>query len=455
MRDVSAGMATLLTEYQFFVAELYTITFANGDVVRFTSGDGDIRFGSGGALALPNTGAGIADGNTDPHYAFTTLQGTATGTGGYACVPSSGIHYRSAADAVAKWLTPSIDSSQSYDNNTGLDGIYRYRLSVDLSHYDLASVSMAGTVSADNKVDVVLNGTTLVANATAFSIASGFISGVNTLDFVVTNDLMTGEAGSLNPTGLIVQFTSVTGIAYDYLFTAFAIERGDITTTTGVSVDDCTVTLRCNTDNVFKGVPLPHFARIGGFDNAHIKIELAVMPSYGDTSNGLIHLFEGRVTDINPDMASVALTVSADTIMLDTQIPQKVYQPSCAHTLYDSGCGLSEAAFTESATVLNSNPAGGEIWFNSSNGAGFFTLGRMVFTSGQNAGFSRTVKFHSNDAGVAVAIPNAPFPFPTPIGDSFNIIAGCDKLRGTCASKFSNASQFLGWEYMPVPEASV
>jgi uncharacterized phage protein (TIGR02218 family) len=206
---------------------------------------------------------------------------------------------------------------------------------------------------------------------------------------------------------------------------------------------------------VFNGVPLPHFARIGGFDNAHIKIELAVMPSYGDTSYGVIHLFEGRVTDINPDMGSVALTVSADTIMLDTQIPQKVYQPSCAHTLYDSQCGLSEAAFTESATVLNSNPAGGEIWFNSSNGAGFFTLGRMTFTSGQNAGFSRTVKFHSNDAGVAVAIPNAPFPFPTPIGDSFNIIAGCDKLRGTCAAKFSNASQFLGWEYMPVPEASV
>jgi uncharacterized phage protein (TIGR02218 family) len=243
-------------------------------------------------------------------------------------------------------------------------------------------------------------------------------------------------------------------VAY-YEFTAFAIDRSDITTTTGISVDDCTVTLHCNADNVFNDIPLPHFARVGGFDNAHLKIELAVMPTYGDTSNGVIHLFEGRVTDINPDMGSVALTVSADTIMLDTQIPQKVYQPSCTHTLYDSQCGLSEAAFTESATVLNSNPAGGEIWFNSSNGAGFFTLGRMMFTSGQNTGFSRTVKFHSNDAGVAVAIPNAPFPFPTPIGDSFKIIAGCDKLRGTCSSKFSNAGQFLGWEYMPVPEASV
>jgi Uncharacterized conserved protein (DUF2163) len=42
MKQVSTELAALLNGYQFFVAELYTITLENGQSIRFTTGDGDI-----------------------------------------------------------------------------------------------------------------------------------------------------------------------------------------------------------------------------------------------------------------------------------------------------------------------------------------------------------------------------------------------------------------------------
>ena len=50
------------------------------------------------------------------------------------------------------------------------------------------------------------------------------------------------------------------------------IEREDITTSTGVSVDDCKVSVYCDDSRPFNGLTLPNFALIGGFDNASVVI---------------------------------------------------------------------------------------------------------------------------------------------------------------------------------------
>jgi uncharacterized phage protein (TIGR02218 family) len=240
-----------------------------------------------------------------------------------------------------------------------------------------------------------------------------------------------------------------------YEFTAFAIDRSDITTSTGISVDDCTVALHCNADNMFNGIPLPYFTRIGGFDNAHLKIELAVMPTYGDTSNGVIHLFEGKVTDAKIDTAKVELTVSSDTILLDTQIPITVYQPTCVHSVYDAKCKAPRAAFTEYSAV-NAGSLRHSIAFNSAKISGFYLYGKVTFTTGANAGLSRSINANINNGVGVVAIGFAePLPFDPITGDLITVVAGCDKMRNTCTSRFNNDAQFLGWEYMPVPEASV
>ncbi len=88
--------------------------------------------------------------------------------------------------------------------------VYR-RLTFDLTGLDPTTASISGTGSADDSAIIRLNGNATGQTFPAFnvlstfSITSGFIAGVNTLDFVVSN----GGAGP-NPTGLLVNSLSGT-----------------------------------------------------------------------------------------------------------------------------------------------------------------------------------------------------------------------------------------------------
>jgi uncharacterized phage protein (TIGR02218 family) len=257
--------------------------------------------------------------------------------------------------------------------------------------------------------------------------------------------------------GTVLRYTSGDGdivvAGETWTVEPFRLERGDISISTGMSVDEVKLTIYTTADSTLNTLTLPNFTRIGGFDNARVSIDLAVMPSYRDVSNGLINLFDGNVSDIEPSMNKVDLTISAMTIRLDTQIPTTVYQPSCTHTLYDGRCSVDRTPYSE----VNYTVAGAsveQIWFDSPTGDSFFDLGKITFNTGLNAGLSRTVKSYAHYA-TAVAVVNHKFPYQPEIGDEFIIVAGCDKLRTTCANRFHNEANFLGWEYMPVPEASV
>ena len=72
-----------------------------------------------------------------------------------------------------------------------------------------ASASFGGRMAADNAVVVILNNNVIGSGTgftdwTSFSASSGFVPGVNKLDFVVTNWAQNGG----NPTGLRVEFGS-------------------------------------------------------------------------------------------------------------------------------------------------------------------------------------------------------------------------------------------------------
>jgi hypothetical protein len=108
---------------------------------------------------------------------------------------------------ISKWITPTSTQSQSLDAWNA--GTYTYTLTFDLTGYNAASAYFTGRVAADNSVVVKLNSQEIssVSGFTSwsdFSASSGFVSGVNTLDFVVTN----WAQSSGNPTGLRVEFAS-------------------------------------------------------------------------------------------------------------------------------------------------------------------------------------------------------------------------------------------------------
>ena len=85
--------------------------------------------------------------------------------------------------------------------------------------------------------------------------------------------------------------------------------------------------------------------------------------------------------------------------------------------------------------------------------SGYYDLGTVTFTSGANAGQSRTIKQCLQGIGGFASISFAlPLPCEPVVGDLFSIYAGCDKQQTTCAGKFSNLANFSAEPYVPVPE---
>lgn len=159
---------------------------------------------------LHNTGLGAA-GDSDSHY---TLKAQSSDTWIPATKPVITIDNVwpispwMANSNTSKWITPTANQGQSFD---GWDtGYYTYSLSFDLSGYNAATAAFSGRVAADNFVTVLLNNHVVgtgngFSDWSSFSSGAGgsaFVSGVNKLDFVVTNWAQNGG----NPTGLRVEF---------------------------------------------------------------------------------------------------------------------------------------------------------------------------------------------------------------------------------------------------------
>lgn len=85
------------------------------------------------------------------------------------------------------------------------------------------------------------------------------------------------------------------------------------------------------------------------------------------------------------------------------------------------------------------------------NSSGYFALGTIVFTSGQNQGVSRNVlNFGAGVPGAVQVVP--PLPFAPATGDSFVITPGCEKSPVACTYKFFNIQNFGGCPFIPQPQ---
>jgi hypothetical protein len=183
-----------------FVAALAASTSAGaGTITLFNTG-----VDSSGAV-LPDSTVG------DLHYTLLSVPGGTTQTlirtsaGAFPIPPYVG------DDSLSAWIGP----NNAHDLN-GPDGLYDYRTTFDLTGFNPASALISGQWSSDNQsVNILINGVpTGNSNAsifafetwTPFSIASGFLAGLNTLDFLVNNEPCL-TCGGDNPTALRVEMS--------------------------------------------------------------------------------------------------------------------------------------------------------------------------------------------------------------------------------------------------------
>lgn len=226
------------------------------------------------------------------------------------------------------------------------------------------------------------------------------------------------------------------------------IKRGRIRSVTGVEVDTLDMTMFLNSEVEVANVPMAQFARQGGFDGAHVEVARHFAATPMSESCGSLNLFGGRVGDVDITGVSVKLALKSDLELLNIKMPRNIFMGSCIHTLYGPGCGLSSGSFTVTGnTTANSTTRA--VNCNLAQAVGYFDLGVMAFTTGDNAGVERTIKRHTT----GVLVPSLPWPYVPATGDLFTARPGCDKLYATCnSSKFSNAANHRSYEFIPAPE---
>lgn len=233
-------------------------------------------------------------------------------------------------------------------------------------------------------------------------------------------------------------------------FVVFPFERGSTRTMIGTEVDTFDLTLFVNEQSLIGGIPVSHFASNGGFDGAAITLERAFLASWGVLPTGALRMFSGRVSEVVPSRTEVAITVKSDMELLNIRMPRNVYQAGCPNTLFDSGCGLNKASFAVNSACL-SGSSKTSISSALAQSAGFFDLGTITFTSGPNAGVTRTVKSYASGSFKL----SLPLPYAPTTGDTFTAYPGCDRTQATCEIKFNNKGNFRGLPYIPVPETGI
>jgi len=136
----------------------------------------------------------------------------------------------------------------------------------------------------------------------------------------------------------------------------------------------------------------------------------------------------------------------------------RTFQHACDAELGDARCGvdLEDPAYKGSGNVTALT---GDRSFTASGLAGFdpdwFTLGRLTWTSGANAGRTAEVAAHGLRAGDPdLALLEAPVRAIAP-GDDFIVRTGCDKRLETCKSKFANTANFRGFPHIPGQDAVI
>ena len=226
------------------------------------------------------------------------------------------------------------------------------------------------------------------------------------------------------------------------------ITRTSTRLTCGVEVDEMTLTLKFEPDDVM-GTTYLRDMRNGVFDGAKISVRKAFFTDFTQPAIDSVYIFEGNCGDVVVGSQTAEISVKSVLELFNTMVPRSLYQASCRNVLFDPAtCKVNKATHTLSTTV---SAVTNKARFSANTGkpAGWYANGTITFTSGANVGLSSSIKSFDG----ANFVLNAPLLFEPAVGDAVTIYTGCDRLLSTCQSaKFNNAFNFNGEPFVPAPE---
>ncbi len=158
---------------------------------------------------VDDSGVVLAGGSVDPHWTLIeSADPTFTGPDAIVTTDIASGYWVAQSD-ISKWLAPSANQSYPGANPCNAAGVYVYRTTFSLTAEQATTISLAGKWGADNYgTDVLLNAVSLGITAPSyaplspFTISTGFVAGLNTLDFEIN------DVGC--PNGFRAELTAIT-----------------------------------------------------------------------------------------------------------------------------------------------------------------------------------------------------------------------------------------------------
>lgn len=220
------------------------------------------------------------------------------------------------------------------------------------------------------------------------------------------------------------------------------LDAGEDTTATGLAVGGMEVVGALTSDRL-SATDLS----AGAYDGAEVAIFLVNWQVPDER-----HLLRvGHIGEVSREDGAFRAEIRGLAALLD-QPNGRVFRPTCDADLGDARCGidLDDPEYRGTGTVatvldrrrITASGLGGFA-------AGWFERGRLLWTSGANAGRAIEVRAHRVAAGVVALELWQPMHGDIAPGDTFTVTAGCDKRFAICRAKFDNTLNFRGFPHMP------
>jgi hypothetical protein len=156
--------------------------------------------------------------------------------------------------------------------------------------------------------------------------------------------------------GLVLRYTSLDQpltVGGNTFLSSPLIVRSSIKQSVGVEVDDMQITVYPDASDMIGGDTWAGAAYKGILDNATFLVERAFFaPTWADYISK-IYRFGGFISDIQQGgRTQIPISIKSDLFKLNLKLPLNIYQTTCRHALYDSGCGVNKATYQVASSVL-------------------------------------------------------------------------------------------------------
>ena len=244
--------------------------------------------------------------------------------------------------------------------------------------------------------------------------------------------------------------------------------RSKVTTKIGVEPTELDIDVFAGPDDPVGATGFAEAVRVGLFDGATVELDRFFAPPQAagsgmlDTSLGVLLWFYGRVAECDVGRSRIAIKVkSLLNLLAVQQMPRRLYQASCNHVFGDTMCGYDRESGKNAAGVSTGIGAATIAALAGStqsriatsffpSPATAYNEGTVTALSGANSGATRTVI--TLTGGVVRLLK--PWLSPVSVGDTFQLLPGCDHTTSTCQTVLQNISRYGGFPYVPPPESA-